>query len=376
MPMMATGIVLVRSRTFATLSCTMVLLSCSTVAAAELSATQVPTSMRCVKATAKGKGGDDFSHVVYSADCAVPTPSSTEVLIGVRASSVNPVDWKILSGGFGARFPHVLGFDVAGVVVAVGSGCRRLKVGDAVWADLGKFWPLRGGELGAYAEYAIADEAQVGLKPRTMSFIDAASIPLVALTTLQSFRQMGLDTHGANSTVVITSGSGGTGAVAIQMAKAYGAQKVITACGTTTQAFCAELGADVVVDYHKGKSALWNAAGKDSVDFVYDNYGAKGTADLAMPSLRSPGGVFLLLPGKDAKLSAHPRPGVKQINFGLCDSSDHADLDALGALADAGHLAASVSHTFPLERVVAAFNVSYAGGAVGKLGICMNEPCA
>merc|ERR1711871_304060 len=126
-----------------------------------------------------------------------------------------------------------------------------------VWADLGQMWLLRGGELGAYAEYALADEAQVALKPTAMSFLDAASFPLVGLTTLQAYRKMGLDVRGANSTVVVTSGSGGTGFVGIQMAKAYGAAKVITACGPTTQTFCKQLGADVVVDYTHGVHALW-----------------------------------------------------------------------------------------------------------------------
>lgn len=334
----------------------------------------LPSSMRAVISTGKAAHDGDWSKVVVVPNHTVPTPGIGEVLIEVMHSSVNPVDWKILAGGLGLGFPHVLGFDVAGTVAAIGTGCTtRLRVGDPVWADLGKTWPLRGGQLGAYAEFALADEAQVGLKPKNMSFADAASIPLVGLTTLQAYRKMGLarGAKGAiNSTVVVTSGSGGTGFVGIQMAKAYGARKVITACGPTTQDFCKALGADVVVDYTEGADALWKAAGVDDVDYVYDNYGAPLTADLAMPSLRE-GGVFLFLPGKGASVSKHPKAGVKQINFGLCDSSHHEDLDALAALVDAGELEARVAQSFTLSDVISAFDASFAGKVVGKLGIAV-----
>ena len=339
----------------------------NTLLVATLAAPPLPTSMRAVTSTAVASGDGNFT-MVHLLNRSVPTPGHGEILLAVHASSVNPVDWKILSGGLPLRFPHVLGFDASGIVAAVGSGCNRIKVGDSVWADLGKTWLLRGGELGAYADYALADESQVALKPQAMSFIDAASMPLVGLTTLQAFRMMGLDRPVANATVVVTSGSGGTGFVGIQMAKAYGASKVVAACGPTTQDFCKDLGADVVVDYTKGPHALWQAAGVDQVSYVYDNYGAPGTADLAMGSMRS-GGVFLFLPGKGAAVSKHPKAGVKQINFGLCDSSNHEDLDELKALVDGGKLAARVTRTFPLEQTIDAFRESYAGKAIGKIGI-------
>jgi NADPH2:quinone reductase len=334
-----------------------------------------PSTMTAVVATAAVKDPTtNLSTVEIDRSHPVPSPGRGEVLIAAKASSVNPVDWKILEAGDLSTllsFPHTLGFDVAGTVAAVGKGCARLSVGDEVWADLGKDWVLKGrGELGAYAQYALADESQVGLKPSGMSFGDAASLPLVALTTLQSYQKMGLTdgSRGKNLTVVVTSGSGGTGLAGVQMARAYGATKVITACGPTSQAYCRSLGADVVTDYTKGKKSLWDAAGTDAVDAVYDNFGAPGTADLAMPSLKA-GGVFLFLPGKNAAVSKHPKPGVTQINFGLCDSTRFADLDALRALSDAGYLSAHVSQSFALEDVPKAFAASIAGGVVGKLGV-------
>lgn len=344
-----------------------ILLSYFVVATASM---QLPQTMKAIIATSPSANAT----VLFDGAFPRPTAGKGQVVIAVHASSVNPVDWKILqdpSLSTLLSFPHVMGFDAAGTVVAVGDGCTRLKVGDAVWADLGKYWVLKGrGQLGAYAEYALADESQVALKPSSMSFADAASLPLVSLTTLQAYDQMGLvnGSRGSNLTVVVTSGSGGTGLPGIQLARAFGATRVITACGPTTQQYCASLGADVVVDYTKGASALWDAAGLDSVDAVYDNFGAKGTADLAMPALKS-GGVFLFLPGKDAQPSEHPKPNVTQIDFGLCDSSKHEDLEQLAALVEAGHLRAHVSKTFALADVQSAFAESMAGGVIGKLGI-------
>jgi len=335
----------------------------------------LPSTMRAVLAKGTSKELNVSAVVEYVADRDVPKPGIGEILIAINASSVNPVDWKVLEGGLPLKFPHVLGFDASGVVVAKGSlTSDRLNVGDEVWCDLGKTWLLKGGgELGAYAEFAVADESQVGLKPTSMSFGDAAVIPLVGLTTLQAFEKMKNAVDASEwplKTVVVTSGSGGTGMIGIQMAKAYGATKVVTACGPSNLDYCKSLGADVVVDYTKSKTALWDALDEDSVDAVYDNFGAPGTADLAMPSLKK-GGVFLFLPGKDGAVSKHPKEGVHQLNFGLADASHYSDLDKLRDLVDKGLLRAHVSQTFALERTADAFETSIQGKVVGKLGIAI-----
>eukprot|EP00936_MAST-01D_sp_MAST-1D-sp1_P001681 g1681.t1 len=337
---------------------------------------QVPATMRAIQVSKAAPEGD-WSHVALNSQAPVPKPSASQVLIKVSASSVNPVDWKIVESGQGSlsflmHFPHTLGFDVAGTVAAVGKSCKRLKVGDKVWADLGKTWPLRGGELGAYAEYAVADEAQVGIKPPSITDGEAAALPLVALTSYQALVKTGaphIAPWGAanqNLTVMVTSGSGGTGHVAIQMAKAFGAAHVITVTNSANVAFVKALGADVVYDYTKGDAFAQLPA--DSVDVVYDNFGAPGTADKAMNALRSDG-VFIYLPGKGGGVSKKPKKGVKQINYGLCDSSKHEDLDALSAMIAAGQLRGHVQQSFELANVVQAFNTSFAGQVVGKLGI-------
>ena len=123
------------------------------------SSSMLPSKMMAAVVSGPAPEGD-FSKISIVSDHEVPTLEVGEVLIKVNYSSVNPVDWKIIEPDFEdinpLKFPHVLGFDASGTVVKC-SACKRLKVGDPVWADLGKLWPLRGGELGAYAQYAVAD---------------------------------------------------------------------------------------------------------------------------------------------------------------------------------------------------------------------------
>jgi NADPH:quinone reductase-like Zn-dependent oxidoreductase len=114
-------------------------------------------------------------------------PCTCEVLVEVMASSVNPCD----RGTDSARNPKVLGSDVAGKVVAIGQGCQRLKVGDEVWADIGAVVKLKSSgqstkELGAYAQYAVAIETQLGLKPKALGWAEAGSLPKVALTSYKA----------------------------------------------------------------------------------------------------------------------------------------------------------------------------------------------
>ena len=338
----------------------------------------IPATMTAIVASASVPNAGNFSTVTVIRDHPLPKLSTGEILIKVEASSVNPVDWKILeaNAGLGLGFPHTLGFDVAGTVAALGPGATgRLAVGDRVWADLGKNWLFRGpGELGAWAEYAAADETQVGLMPANTSFADAGALPLVSLTDLQALRKTGAPwkaAAGGAFTVVITSGSGGTGVSAIQMAVAYGATRVVTATTPDNFALLKSLGATDVVDYRT--SSVFDVVANNSVQVVYDNYGAPGTADAAMPSLDPNGGVFIFLPGKGGALSKHPKQGVKQINFGLCDSSHYADMDALKVLVEGGHLRAHIQQSFALEDAVEAMRTSFGGKVVGKLSIDMSS---
>eukprot|EP00658_Telonema_sp_P-2_P061217 TRINITY_DN49950_c0_g1_i1.p1 TRINITY_DN49950_c0_g1~~TRINITY_DN49950_c0_g1_i1.p1 ORF type:complete len:224 (+),score=51.38 TRINITY_DN49950_c0_g1_i1:104-775(+) len=153
----------------------------------------------------------DFSKVELQSS-EVPSPGWGQVLIKVRSSSVNPLDWKLIQDSFlpiSMHFPRTMGTDVAGTIVGLGLGASRFKLGDRVWACLGKFKLLRlGMQLGGYAEYAVADEAQVGAAPEGMDLEDAGTLPLVGMTDLQALRKVGAPwAAGANWTVAITSGS-------------------------------------------------------------------------------------------------------------------------------------------------------------------------
>ena len=296
----------------------------------------------------------------------VPTaPGEGEVLIKVAASSVNPCDVDFIEYGVGCPGSGgTLGMDYAGEVVVVGSGCKRLKVGDAVWADSGALK----GDTGGMAEYALLDEEQTGLKPASLNGTEAGTIPLVGLTALELWQKAGLPNRtGTNLSVVVTSGSGGTGFMGIQLGKAFGAEHVATATSAVNIPFVEALGADIVIDYHK--QDLFDALPDDSIDIVFDNFGGKGTADKAMRTIR-PGGVFILLPGGGGgTLSKHPKAGVTQINFGETTSSHHSQLDILKGLFDAGKLRAHVYAAFPLARAAEAFAMNKAGHVAGKVAV-------
>jgi len=337
-------------------------------AATAFRATATPAIMRAVVVSEPAPAAD-FSKVKVVDDYPVPTPGEGQMLIKVAASSINPVDWKIMES---AHWPAVPGFDVAGVVEELDeTNCSRFKEGDGVWADLGKGLGSPHIQLGAWAEYAVADCSQVGLKPESMTFEDAASLPLAALTGYQAFQMVGAPwannaTHRENLTVVVTSGSGGTGVIAIQLAKAYGAKQIITSASSRNADLLRRLGATHIVDYHE--STIWDILEDDSVDIIYDNFGAPGTADAAMRSMRS-NGEFIFLPGKGGAVSENPKKGVVQLDFGLCDSSNHEDLDQLKDLVDAGLLRAVVPESHTLNNIQDVLQSSVAGHAVGKIGI-------
>lgn len=221
------------------------------------SAEPLPKTMKAVVAHEYGGPA-----VLRFEEIPLPEPKENEVLVRVIASGVNPADPLILNGKFakefGTHLPLILGYDMAGVVVKAGAKVTKLKVGDPVYAYL--LWG------GGWAEYCISNEGESAIKPKSLTFTEAAAAPLAALTAWQALVDVAKIDKG--QTVLIHGGSGGVGSFAIQIAKARGA-KVIATASTRNQDLLNELGADVAIDYTKQK---FEEIAKD-VDVVIDPVG-------------------------------------------------------------------------------------------------------
>src|ERR1043165_7414418 len=197
-------------------------------------------------------------------DVPRPEPKEDQILVRVIAAGVHPVDGMIRSGMFAKNgegaFPMILGGDVAGVVERVGNRITKFKAGDPVFA----YVSLDSG--GGYAQYAVVPEKEAAPKPKSLSYEEAAAVPIVALTAWQAL--IDVAKLSAGQTVLIHGGSGGVGSFAIQIAKARGA-KVIATASTANQDLLKQLGADTAIDYTKTK---FEDVAKE-VDVVFDTVG-------------------------------------------------------------------------------------------------------
>jgi len=264
----------------------------------------------------------------------VPEPKDTEVLIRVIASGVNPADPLVLGGKlakeFGTHLPLIPGYDVAGIVVKAGKNVRRLKVGDAVFGYL--LWG------GGWAEYCISNEGESTIKPKNLSFTDAAAVPLAALTAWQAEVGEANSIVDQDQIVLIHGGSGGVGSFAIQIAKARGA-KVIATASTVNQDFLKQLGADVAVDYTKQK---FEDVAHD-VDFVLDTVG--GDALKRSYGVVKKKGTIVTIVSKCDKDEAKRREIRCQT---LWSHPDSPELSAIRNLIEAGKVKPVVSQVLPL----------------------------
>jgi len=199
-------------------------------------------------------------------DVPLPEIKADQVLIEMHATSVNPYDWKIRSGSLKDmvpfRFPIILGWDAAGVIIKRGDGVGRFEIGDRVFAR------PRTSNKGCYAEYVATEEKMLARIPDNLGFEEAASIPLAALTAWQCLVDLGQLQRGER--VLIHAGAGGVGSIAIQLAKHLGAFVATTGSGKNTTLLTG-LGADLVLDY--GKQDFENELGE--YDFVLDTLGGE-----------------------------------------------------------------------------------------------------
>lgn len=296
-------------------------------------------------------GGPDVLHVV---ETAVPTLRATEVLVQVRAAGVNPVEGVIRSGAYPmlGEPPFVLGWDISGVVTAIEPGVQRFKVGDEVYG-----MPLFPREAGGYADYVAAPARQLALKPRTLDHIHAAALPLVGLTAWHALVDAADLQPGHR--ILIQAGGGGVGHVAIQIAKARGAE-VITTASEGKHDFVRSLGADEVVDY---RAVDYTEVVKD-VDFVLESLGGQD-AYRSIGVLRPGGTLLTLVDRSNTDLEAATIAAGRRF-AGISVEPDVQGLEQLTELVDSGRLVVHVEQTFPLEDV-AKSHEALATGLRGKV---------
>lgn len=313
-----------------------------------------------------GYGGSDRLRLDERPD---PVPGPGELLIQVKAASVNPVDWKIRRGDLRLflwlSFPYIPGGDVAGEVVAVGPGVTRFKPGDAVVA----FVELRRG--GGYAERAVVKESAAAARADAMSFAEASTLPIAGCTALQALRDHGGLRPGGSA--LINGGSGGVGHFAVQVGKALGATVAAT-CGASNVDFVRSLGADRVIDYSREDFTRL----PDQYDVIFDAV-AMSSFTACRDRLR-PGGVYVTtLPDLGtlfwgAAQSAAGLFGRARRAMFMWVHQEGADLAYLGQLADQGRLKPEIARTFPLEKAREAHELSERGHVRGKIVLEIGRP--
>lgn len=296
-------------------------------------------------------GGPEVLHLI---DLPRPEPRTNEILVRVRAASLNPTDWKHRrKGGFLGQPPFVLGWDLSGVVEAVGVGVARFSVGDEVIGMLS--YPFG---HGAHAEYVAAPARWFARKPASLDHVHAAALPLVSLTAWQALIE-NADLQ-AGQRVLIHAAAGGVGHIAVQIAKARGTYVIGTA-SEPKHDYLRGIGVDEPIDYRTTDFA----EAVSDVDVVLDTIGR----DYSTRSLRvlRPGGIVVsILPtGSNDFYEAAEQANLRAVRM-LVDTS-HAHLDAIAELAEQGRIAATIAQTFSLEDAAQAHRIGEENRTVGKL---------
>ena len=304
-------------------------------------------------------------------DIAKPTPADDEVLVKVVAASVNPLDWHYMRGspylmrlgsGLGAPDDSSMGVDFAGTVEAVGRNVKRFNPGDEVF----------GGRGGAFAEYVtIPEDRALVRKPANITFAQAASVPIAAITALQALRDKGKLKPGHK--VLINGASGGVGTFAVQIAKSFGAE-VTGVCSTRNAEMVRSIGADHIIDYTREN---YTESGKQ-YDLIIDMVGNHSL--MANKRVLKPEGIFVIVGGgkgnwlgplmnpiKALMLS----PFVSQEFVLLLADLSKDDLAILGDLMKTGKVNPVIDRRYRLSDVPVAIRYSEEGHAQGKIIIDM-----
>ncbi|HXZ25748.1 MAG TPA: NAD(P)-dependent alcohol dehydrogenase [Nitrospiria bacterium] len=301
-------------------------------------------------------GGPD---VLELGELPEPAIGDRQLLVKVRATSVNPVDWKFRRGAPSIPFlpmPRIPGVDVAGEIVRVGPTVTRFRAGDAVYAMLS---PFAGGGC---AEYAAVPERSAARAPQSLSLDEAAAVPLAALSALQLLRDLGHIEQG--QAVLINGASGGVGSCAVQIARLRGAE-VTAVCGARNREFVLALGAHHAIDY----AVEDFAAASSRYDLIVDAVGTRSFR-ACRAALRPNGRYVSTLPAVSTLMgmALGPVMGGKRARL-LMARARGSDLDQLTAWIDAGLLRPQIDRRLPLSQTAEAHALSEAGHVRGKIVI-------
>lgn len=307
-------------------------------------------------------------------EIAKPTPADNQVLVKVHAAALNPLDWHYmrgepyimrLSSGLGAPEDTRIGVDFAGTVEAVGRNVTRFKPGDEVF----------GGRTGAFAEYVtVREDRALVLKPPDLTFEQAASMPIAAITALQGLRDKGHIQPGQK--VLINGASGGVGTFAVQIAKSFGAE-VTGVCSTRNVDLVRSIGADHVIDYTRENFTQ----SAQRYDLILDNVGNHSL--LESRRALKPNGILVMVGGPkgDPWLGPMVRPIKASMLSPFVNEEfamflaelNQADLNVLGDLVRAGKLTPVIDRRYTLSEVPTAIRYLEEGRARGKVVVSLEQ---
>jgi NADPH:quinone reductase-like Zn-dependent oxidoreductase len=354
-----------------------------TVVALSALALVVSHNSACEPAPGIAAGASTMKAVVYRCygspdvleleDIEKPIPADNEVLVKIKAAAVNPLDWhymrgepyimRLIGSGLGSPKSPRLGVDFSGTVEAVGSQVTQFKPGDDVF----------GGANGAYAEYVtIAEDKGIVLKPANMTFEQAASVPIAAITALQALRDKGQIQPGHK--VLINGASGGVGTFAVQIAKTYGAE-VTGVCSGRNAEMVRSLGADHVIDYKKDD---YTQSGQ-KYDLIIDMVGNHSLSENR--KVMTANGKFIIIGGAKGNWLGPLVAPIKAMIYSPFIDQEFVmfiakmrkqDLADLGELMKSGEVTPVIDRSYPLNEVADAIRYSEQGHARGKIIITVD----
>lgn len=321
--------------------------------------------------------GYGHDQILKLGELPTPEPGPNDVLVKIHAASVNPIDFKVRDGKLrfvrAYQFPLILGHDCAGEIIQVGKQVQRFKVGDRVFSRPGN------GRTGTFAEYISIDQREIALMPANISYREAASLPLVGLTSWQAL--LDIAHLKAGQKILIHAGSGGVGTFAIQLAKHVGAEVWTTTSGKNIE-FVRSLGADHIINYQEKK---FEEQVRD-MDVVFDTLG--GEALEKSFQVTKPGGWVVSIAGMPDRETAqemnlnfwktsllgllgikvHLKAQKAKVNYRfIFMKANGEELQQIAGLVEKGIIKPIVDKTFPLSECQSAIEYSASGRARGKI---------